>query len=105
MLLSSTLDASKQSPYDVQPLKPGEIRLLTVERDPSLQHVFPWLPDPSLSLTTTIHKLDDEPDFYALSYVWGLAPASISVSCNGSSLLVTESAYEILDIAQEFGEM
>lgn len=104
MTLSDTGHASKRLPYDDQPLGPREIRLLTVERDPSLQHVFPWLPEQPLHLTTTVHKLDDEPDFYALSYVWGPTKASISVLCNGGSLLVTESAHEILNVALQSGE-
>ncbi|KAH7382404.1 heterokaryon incompatibility protein-domain-containing protein [Phaeosphaeria sp. MPI-PUGE-AT-0046c] len=104
MVLYTICHASRRSPYDDQSLGSGEIRLLTVEREPSLQHVFPWLPDQPLSLTTTVHELDDEPDFYALSYVWGPAPPSISVSCNGSSLFVTQSAYEILNIALQTGE-
>lgn len=62
------------------------------------------MPDQPLSLTTTVHTLDDELDFYALSYVWGPLPASISVSCNGYLLLVTASAYEILNVALKTSE-
>lgn len=93
---------ASKSPYDDQPLGPGEIRLLTVSwgEEASLRHVFPWLElDAVPYLTTEVHKLEDEPEYYALSYVWGTAPASISVPCNGTSLLITPSAYEILQVA------
>ncbi|KAH5396522.1 hypothetical protein HBI42_164840 [Parastagonospora nodorum] len=89
-----------QSPYSDQPLGPGEIRLLAIESVPvPLQHVFPWLSKESpISLTTKVFRLDQKPDFHAISYVWGTAPASIRVPCNGNgrSLLVTPTAYEML---------
>ncbi|KAH5356812.1 hypothetical protein HBI49_153670 [Parastagonospora nodorum] len=89
-----------QSPYSDQPLGPGEIRLLVTESVPvPLQHVFPWLSEEAtISLTTKVFRLDQKPDFHAISYVWGTAPASIRVPCNGNdrSLLVTPTAYEML---------
>jgi hypothetical protein len=89
-----------QSPYYDQPLGPGEIRLLTIESniETNLQHVFPWLsPKVTFRLVTQRHKLDEKPEFDALSYVWGTASASIRVPCNNSSLLVTPTAYEMLE--------
>jgi hypothetical protein len=88
-----------QSPYYDQPLGPGEIRLLTIKSNPetNLQHVFPWLsPKVTFCLVTQRHKLEENPEFDALSYVWGTASASIRVPCNNGSLLVTPTAYEML---------
>jgi hypothetical protein len=89
-----------QSPYHDQTLGPGEIRLVYIEEstESSLHHVFPWIPlETTLSLTTKRVKIEDEPDFVAVSYVWGTAPASITISCNGGSILVSPSAYEMLE--------
>ena len=97
----------QKSPYHDQPLGPGEIRLLTIEtrtdttNEPSLRHVFPWMSSVvTLRLVTRRHKLEDKPEFNALSYVWGTAPASIEVPCNESQLRVTPSAYEMLEQLQ-----
>ncbi|KAH5650718.1 hypothetical protein HBI23_169750 [Parastagonospora nodorum] len=98
--MADSSQAFDQSPYSDQPLGPGEIRLLVTETVPvPLQHVFPWLSKESpISLTTKVFRLDQKPDFHAISYVWGTAPASIRVPCNGNgrSLLVTPTAYEML---------
>jgi hypothetical protein len=98
--MADSSQAFDQSPYSDQPLGPGEIRLLVTETVPvPLQHVFPWLSKEStISLTTKVFRLDQRPDFHAISYVWGTAPASLKVPCNGNgrSLLVTPTAYEML---------
>ncbi|KAH5518992.1 hypothetical protein HBI24_199210 [Parastagonospora nodorum] len=98
--MADSSQAFDQSPYSNQPLGSGEIRLLVTETVPvPLQHVFPWLSKEStISLTTKVFRLDQKPDFHAISYVWGTAPASIRVPCNGNdrSLLVTPTAYEML---------
>ncbi|KAH6438853.1 hypothetical protein HBI59_153700 [Parastagonospora nodorum] len=98
--MADSSQAFDQSPYSDQPLGPGEIRLLVTETVPvPLQHVFPWLSKEStISLTTKVFRLEQKPDFHAISYVWGTAPASIRVPCNGNgrSLLVTPTAYEML---------
>ncbi|KAH6364958.1 hypothetical protein HBI34_160190 [Parastagonospora nodorum] len=98
--MADSSQAFDQSPYSNQPLGSGEIRLLVTETVPvPLQHVFPWLSKEStISLTTKVFRLEQKPDFHAISYVWGTAPASIRVPCNGNdrSLLVTPTAYEML---------
>jgi hypothetical protein len=89
-----------QSPYHDRALGPGEIRLVYITKvaEPSLHHVYPWISQHvTLRLVTTRVKLEDEPDFDAVSYVWGTAPASVTVACHGGSLLVTPSAYEMLE--------
>ncbi|KAH7382405.1 heterokaryon incompatibility protein-domain-containing protein [Phaeosphaeria sp. MPI-PUGE-AT-0046c] len=94
-------NTSQRSPYLNQDLEPGEIRLLFIfwSVEPSLHHVFPWMSPPrkSLRLITKRVNLWEEEDFDAVSYVWGEAPASVSVPCNGTLLLVTPSAYEMLE--------
>ncbi|KAH4846887.1 hypothetical protein HBI73_139430 [Parastagonospora nodorum] len=98
--MADSSQAFDQSPYSNQPLGSGEIRLLVTESVPvPLQHVFPWLSEEAtISLTTKVFRLDQKPDFHAISYVWGTAPASIRVPCNGNgrSILITPTAYEML---------
>lgn len=93
-----------QSPYRGQPLEPGEIRLLTVDAITSTDNITSTSgatavesAEVTLRLRTTRHKLEDNPEFDAISYVWGIAPASVSVQCNGARLLVTPTAYEMLE--------
>jgi hypothetical protein len=76
-----------RSPRRNNPLGPKEIRLLTIEPTGNPQ---------VLKLTTQRHFLDDEPEFYAVSYVWGTAAASVTIECDGAPLLITASAYEML---------
>jgi len=71
--------------------------------EPSLRHVFPWLqPKVTVRLSTQTHKLVDEPDFDAVSYVWGEVPASVSVMCNDAPLLITPAALEMLENIQRY---
>jgi hypothetical protein len=92
--MATASEGANQSPYRNQPLRPGEIRLLTIE-PANLQHVFPWLPL-EFRIVTTCRKLEDKPDFDAVSYVWGTTPASISIPCNDGSILVTPTAHHML---------
>ncbi|KAJ8111538.1 hypothetical protein OPT61_g5891 [Boeremia exigua] len=71
--------------YHGQSLKPSEIRLLTIEEV-----------DGSLRLQAKPHSLLDIIDYDAISYVWGTAAASVKVSCNGGELVITPTAYEML---------
>jgi hypothetical protein len=87
--------------YRNQPLEPTQIRLLSLQTT-HLQHVFLWVPH-RLKLVTTRHNLEDEPDFAAVSYVWGDAPASVSIPCNGSSISITSNVYEMLERFRLFG--
>ncbi|KAH6499173.1 hypothetical protein HBI55_063540 [Parastagonospora nodorum] len=97
---SDAYDSSEgQSPYDCQPLKLGQIRLLQAEwvTEPSLQHVFPWTSSrKSLELHTVRVELEEQHDYEAVSYVWGTAPASVSVMCNGCPIFITPTLHELL---------
>jgi hypothetical protein len=92
--MATASEGANQSPYRNQPLRPGEIRLLTIE-PANLQHVFPWLLL-EFRIVTTRRKLEDKPEFDAISYVWGTAPASISIPCNDGSILITPTAHHML---------
>lgn len=74
------------SPYLGQALKPDEIRLLTII----------WTTSDQFELRTDCHALTADLQFDAISYVWGSAPASVSVKCNNGTLLVTPTAFEML---------
>lgn len=94
------------SPYEHQPLGNGQIRLLGIKlvTEPSLQHIFPWIkPQSTLHLETSRHELDEGPwtyNYEAVSYVWGTATASMRVECNGATLLVTPTVYQMLEHLQ-----
>ncbi|KAM7201710.1 Heterokaryon incompatibility protein (HET) domain containing protein [Rhypophila sp. PSN 637] len=49
-------------------------------------------------LTTTLDtwQIDTNPEFYALSYVWGSDAKTQKIDCNGKELAVTESAHVAL---------
>lgn len=40
--------------------------------------------------------LEEEHNYEAVSYVWGTAPASISVMCNGCPVSITPTLHELL---------
>jgi hypothetical protein len=97
--MAASSNKQQRSPYHDQPLGPGQIRLLSVipTTQPSLRHVYPWLPRKrSLHLVTKRVALEDKPQFAAVSYVWGTAPAYIPIPCNKGSLLLTSRAYNML---------
>jgi hypothetical protein len=99
--VTESLKERLNSPYNDQCLGPGEIRLLSIttipSTKPSLRHVYPWLSGKlDLHLTTKRVILSARPNFTAVSYVWGTLPAKVDVSCNSSSLLVTQSCYNML---------
>jgi hypothetical protein len=50
----------------------------------------------------TQHKLQDKPAFAAVSYVWGTAPATTNVICNGKQIQVTATVHEMLDRLQRY---
>lgn len=77
-----------ESPYCHQQLESEEIRILKIERIPQSQ---------TLQLTTRPIVLADAPDYEAISYVWGTAPDSVPVVCNGAQLLVSPSTHEMLE--------
>ena len=70
---------------------------------PSLCHVFPWIqPKITVHLSIQTHRLVDEPDFDAVSYVWGEAPVTVTVMCNDAPLLITPTALEMLENIQRY---
>jgi hypothetical protein len=99
--MATPVNKTQHPAYRNQPLGPTQIRLLSLQTT-HLQHVFPWIPH-RLELVITRHNLEDEPDFAAVSYVWGNAPASVSIPCNGSSILITPNVYEMLERFRLFG--
>jgi hypothetical protein len=99
--MATPVNKTQHTAYRNQPLGPTQIRLLSLQTT-HLQHVFPWIPH-RLELVITRHNLEDEPDFAAVSYVWGNAPASVSIPCNGSSILITPNVYEMLERFRLFG--
>jgi hypothetical protein len=99
--VTRSVKSQLESPYNDQPLGPGEIRLLSITSipttKPSLHHVYPWLPGKlDIHLITKRVQVSSHPNFTAVSYVWGTGAAKIDVSCNSSSLLVTQSCYNML---------
>lgn len=82
------LQSLYDSPYRDQRLEPEEIRLLKISWHARLEALY---------LTTHPVALSDEPIYEALSYVWGTAPASKSVRCNGAHICVSPSTYEMLE--------
>ncbi|KAF2029737.1 hypothetical protein EK21DRAFT_89520 [Setomelanomma holmii] len=106
-MAASSPPQQHQSPYHKGALRPGEIRLLSVESTSSETNGF-ISRDRKLArrvrgraallrLVTRRHKLKDNPEFDAISYVWGTAPKPVSVQCNGAPLLITHTAYEMLE--------
>jgi hypothetical protein len=73
------------SPYCERLLQPDHIRLITIHREAD-----------TLRLTVTSHKFQDDLEYDAVSYVWGTAAPSVNVSCNGKSLVVTPTVFEML---------
>lgn len=70
------------------PLEKKSIRLLGI---------VPALPDEQIEcVLTTIHSIEDTPDFEALSYVWGETISPHSILCNGVRMTVTQNLEEAL---------
>ena len=102
------------SPYDDQGLANNQIRLLTIRtvlkesklssrwesvkakmKEPGRD--FTWIrPEISIELQTHRHELTEDLEFDAISYVWGTAPASVTVICNKRPLLITPTARQML---------
>ncbi|CAO2651357.1 Nn.00g039270.m01.CDS01 [Neocucurbitaria sp. VM-36] len=84
-MAEETIVLSHDTPYHGQPLGVNEVRLLAIKRH-----------NDALHLATQVHKLDHIPEYAAVSYVWGTTPASKIASCNNRDLLITQSAFEML---------
>ncbi|KAH7071040.1 heterokaryon incompatibility protein-domain-containing protein [Paraphoma chrysanthemicola] len=96
-------EQNPRSPYVKQPLRLGEIRLLTIDAitmandsPPKSEETRAEPAQVTLRLTTTRASLAEKPDFDAVSYVWGTAPASVIIQCNDAPLRITPTAYEML---------
>ncbi|KAF2823700.1 HET-domain-containing protein [Ophiobolus disseminans] len=79
--------SARSSPYPSRRLRPGEIRLLTIDWSSHSR---------AIHLTTQSLDLSITPYFDVMSYVWGNAPVSIEVICNKGQLRVSPSTNEML---------
>jgi hypothetical protein len=76
---------STSSLYKHQELRQDQIRLLTTK-----------CIDGSVEMEIDKYTLTEDLDYDAISYVWGSAPALVTVKCNGKPLLVTSTALDML---------
>ncbi|KAI1367288.1 heterokaryon incompatibility protein-domain-containing protein [Xylaria arbuscula] len=62
-----------------------------------LLEIVPALADEQIEcVLTTIHNIEDSPDFEALSYVWGDTLSPHPIICNGVRMIVTQNLEEAL---------
>ncbi|CAN9155930.1 unnamed protein product [Alternaria alternata] len=71
--------------YKHQELRQDQIRLLTTK-----------CIDGSVEIEIDQYTLTEDLDYDAISYVWGSAPALVTVNCNDRPLVVTSTALEML---------
>jgi len=71
--------------YNHKELRQDQIRLFTTK----------WI-NGSIEIEIDQYTLTEDLDYDAISYVWGSAPASVTVKCNGRPLVVTSTALEML---------
>ena len=76
---------STSSLYKHQELRQDQIRLLTTK-----------CIDGSVEMEINKYTLTEDLDYDAISYVWGSAPALVTVKCNSEPLLVTSTALDML---------
>lgn len=76
-------------PYQYEPLREGEIRLLVLEPAFSVD-------DNSITCYLRHVFLDDTPDYEALSYVWGDPSHIIQVACAGQEINTTVNLHSAL---------
>lgn len=76
---------STSSPYKHQELRQDQIRLLTTK-----------CIDGSVEMEINKYTLTEDLDYDAISYVWGSAPALVTVKCNSEPLLVTSTTLDML---------
>jgi hypothetical protein len=76
---------SPSSLYKHQELRQNQIRLVTTK-----------CIDGSVEIEIDQYTLTEDLDYDAISYVWGSAPASVTVKCNRRPLVVTSTALEML---------
>ncbi|KAI0429835.1 heterokaryon incompatibility protein-domain-containing protein [Xylaria sp. FL1042] len=67
------------------------------ERSIRLLEIVPALPDEQIEcVLTTVHNIEDTPNFDALSYVWGESLSAEPILCNGIRVTVTQNLHEAL---------
>lgn len=74
-----------RSSYHHQALRQNRIRLLTTKCTHG-----------TIEIEIDQYALTEDLEYDAISYVWGGAPASVTVKCNGKPLIVTPTALEML---------
>ncbi|CAN9475080.1 unnamed protein product [Alternaria alternata] len=82
---------SPSSLYKHQELRQNQIRLLTTK----------WI-NGSIEIEIDQYTLTEDLDYDAISYVWGSAPASVTVKCNHRPLVVTSTALEMLEYLHRY---
>ncbi|CAN9451948.1 unnamed protein product [Alternaria alternata] len=78
--------------YNHQELRQGQIRLLTTNKRIGR----------SIEIEIDQYTLTEDLDYDAISYVWGSAPALVTVKCNGKPLVVTSTALEMLNYLHRY---
>jgi hypothetical protein len=85
MVTTELSPASSDSPFDGQTLTGTQIRLLTIT-----------YVEGTIELQTHRFELAEDLEYNAISYVWGAAPASVTVMCNNKPLAITPTALQML---------
>jgi hypothetical protein len=80
-----TLDTSKN---EIRLLRPGQLPTTTTAVVPS--HPTVVVPDLTLEFELETVSLDDEPEYVALSYVWGTDLTDHEITVDGKPFLVTK---------------
>lgn len=76
--------------YQYAPLsEPDKIRCLVLESGTGDA-------DEPLVCSIRHHRLDDNPDFEAISYTWGISDKTHTISCNGQRLYITKNLHTCL---------
>ena len=74
-------------PYEYKPISPNEIRCLVLE---------PGRNDEPLGCTLEVRELADDPDFEAISYVWGDLNRCHNIKCDGGRVCITTNLRDAL---------
>lgn len=61
-----------------------------------LLQLFPGEPEDPIECELIMSKLDQSPDYEPVSYAWGSPVLCEEIVCNGSTVLVTTNAYQLL---------
>ncbi|ROW10308.1 hypothetical protein VMCG_02072 [Cytospora schulzeri] len=74
-------------PYIYTPVSRGEIRCLVLE---------PGRGNKSLRCTLEVKRLADDPQYEAISYVWGQSSRCHKITCDGRRLFITPNLRDAL---------